>query len=59
MDGKADGWKEIKGVIPKATLPIIAARPYRHLRCWPSQPQWTDALVAKTEPLKNPTIATS
>jgi long-chain acyl-CoA synthetase len=24
MDGKADGWKEIKGVIPK-DLPIIAA----------------------------------
>ncbi|HNL37301.1 MAG TPA: AMP-binding protein, partial [Agitococcus sp.] len=52
MDGKADGWKEIKTVIPQG-LPIIAA-PLSPPEL-SSQPQWDD-LVAKTEPLKNPTM---
>ena len=52
MDGKADGWKEIKTVIPQG-LPIIAA-PLSPPEL-ASQPQWDD-LVAKTEPLKNPTM---
>ena len=52
MDGKADGWNEIKGVIPK-DLPIIAAPLSPAMLA--DKPQWTD-IVAKNEPLKNPTM---
>jgi long-chain acyl-CoA synthetase len=52
MDGKADGWKEIKDVIPKE-MPIIAA-PLSPPEI-KNQPQWDD-IVAKTEPLKNPAM---
>ncbi len=50
MDGKGDGWNEIKPVIPQG-MPIIAAP----LSPLPDAPQWDD-IVAKTEPLKNPTM---
>ncbi len=52
MDGKADGWKEIKDVIP-ASLPIIATPLAPAMLA--DKPQWTD-IVAKNEPLKNPTL---
>ena len=52
MDGKADGWKEIKDVIP-ASLPIIATPLAPAMLA--DKPQWTD-IIAKNEPLKNPTL---
>ncbi|MDO8417197.1 MAG: AMP-binding protein [Agitococcus sp.] len=52
MDGKADGWKEIKDVIP-ASLPIIATPLSPAMLA--DKPQWTD-IVAKSEPMKNPTM---
>ena len=48
MDGKADGWKEIKTIIPQ-DFPIIGM-PLSPLK---DVPQWDD-IVAKTAPLQHP-----
>ena len=50
MDGKADGWNEMKTVIP-AGMPKVGL-PMSPL---PDIPQWND-IIAKTEPLKNPKL---
>lgn len=48
MDGKADGWNEIRRAIP-AGLPVVAM-PMAPVADLPGAPQW-DAIVAQTPPL--------